>query len=84
MSRFGPFETQAVEDLSGVIEFWQNAWGEENALRLGLENRLEQSDQTMAELNMRHQEVLMELERLKGKMRRKGYRCLTWRISIRY
>lgn len=66
MSRFGPFETQAVEDLQGALEFWQNAWQEANDTRQALEQRIQESDETMGELYRKYEEALTELSRLQG------------------
>lgn len=66
MSRFGPFETQAVENLEGVVEQWQQWWQEEFQRATELEERVEQSDQLLAELNTNYQAALGEISRLTG------------------
>jgi hypothetical protein len=66
MSRFGPFETQAVENLEGVVEQWQQWWQEEFERASELEERVEQSDQLLAELNASYQAALVENARLTG------------------
>jgi hypothetical protein len=66
MSRFGPLETQAVENLQGVVEQWQGWWQEEFQRRTELEERVEQSDQLIEELNEGYQAALVEIARLQG------------------
>lgn len=65
MSRFGPFETQAVENLEGVVEQWQTWWQEEYARRTELEERVESADKLLEELNDHYQGALLEIERLR-------------------
>jgi hypothetical protein len=66
MSRFGPFETQAVENLEGVVEQWQQWWQEEYQRATELEERVEQSDLLLDELNNNYQAALGEIARLQG------------------
>lgn len=66
MSRFGPFETQAVEDLQGAVNQWIQWWQEEYNRRTELEERVEQSDQLLNELNDLYQGALVEVDRLRG------------------
>lgn len=66
MSRFGPFETQAVENLEGAVAQWQQWWQEEFERRTELEERVEQSDRLLAELNEHYQEALVEIAQLRG------------------
>lgn len=50
LTRFGPFETQAVEDLRGEVETWQEYWAEENRKVVELNDRIEVSDNLIAKL----------------------------------
>jgi hypothetical protein len=66
MSKFGPLETQAVENLEGVVAQWQQWWQEEFQRRTELEERVEQSDRLLEELNESYQAALVEIDRLQG------------------
>jgi hypothetical protein len=66
MSRFGPFETQALQDLTGLLEQWQGWWQEEFGRRTELEERVEQSDVLIQELQQRYEEAVVEIARLRG------------------
>lgn len=66
MSKFGPLETQAVEDLQGVVQAWQGWWQEEFERASELEERVAQSDHLLAELNENYQAALVEIQRLEG------------------
>lgn len=68
MSKFGPLETQAFEDLRGAVEQWQGWWEEEFDRRTELEERVEQSDQLIADLNTNYQAALVEIARLKEEL----------------
>lgn len=66
MVRFGPFETQAVEDLQGTVDQWTEWWQEEDARRTELEERVEQSDRLLNELNERYQAALVQIGQLRA------------------
>lgn len=50
LTRFGPLETQAIEDLRGEVEMWQNWWVEQNQEIQDLQQRLETSDTLITRL----------------------------------
>lgn len=50
LTRFGPLETQAIEDLRGEVEMWQNSWVEQNQEIQELQERLEASDTLINQL----------------------------------
>lgn len=50
LTRFGPLETQAIEDLRGEVERWQNLWLEATQEGDELRERLEQSDELIEQL----------------------------------
>lgn len=66
MSRFGPLETQPIEDLRGVVEHWPGWWQEEFERRTALEEQVAQSDRLFEELDESDQAALVEIARLKG------------------
>lgn len=43
LTRFGIFETQQVEDLSEVVQMWQNIWVEANTENERLKEQLQQA-----------------------------------------
>lgn len=50
LARFGPFETQAIEEVRGEAETWQAYWAEEGQEVIDLNRRLEESDALIATL----------------------------------
>lgn len=66
LTRFGPFETQAIEDLRGEVETWQNYWAEENEQVGELRKRLEESDAVLQQVLGELGEATEELGRLRG------------------
>jgi hypothetical protein len=50
MSRFGPFETQAVEDLAGQVDQWIAWWREENERGDELQKQLEENEKMLSDL----------------------------------
>ena len=50
LTRFGPLETQAIEDLRGQVEMWQTWWTEQNQEIQELQERLVNSDALINQL----------------------------------
>jgi hypothetical protein len=57
LTKFGPLEMQAVEDMSADVEMWQNLWSEENDENQELRARLEETDTLFGQLYEAYQEV---------------------------
>jgi Ca2+/Na+ antiporter len=57
LTRFGPLETQAIEDLRGEVEMWQNSWVEQNQEVQALQEQVEQSDALIVDLYEQLQSV---------------------------
>lgn len=68
LTRFGPFETQAIEDIRGEVETWQAYWAEENQEVTELNERIEDSDALIAKL----QDELREANAAIEKWRKEG------------
>jgi len=68
LTRFGPFETQAIEDLRSEVETWQANWAEENQEVTELNQRIEDSDALIAKLQdeLREANVAIENWRKEG------------------
>jgi hypothetical protein len=66
MARFGPFETQAVEDLAGQMNQWIEWWQEENARAEELQVRVEESEALMGEVYAALEAAQTEIAILKG------------------
>jgi hypothetical protein len=66
LTRFGPLETQAIEDLRGEVEMWQNWWVEQNQEVLELQERLESSDALISQLHEQLQMLTAESENDSG------------------
>jgi hypothetical protein len=66
MSRFGPFETQAVEDLAGQVNQWIEWWQVENARADELQGRVEESEKLFADLYSAFQTAQSELSDLRA------------------
>ena len=50
LTRFGPFETQAIEDLRGELETWQGYWAEGREEAESLRERVDAAAALVAEL----------------------------------
>lgn len=66
MSRFGPFETQAVEDVAGQLDQWIQWWTEENTRANELQERVEQNEKVLTDLYEAFQRAQEELDELRG------------------
>lgn len=64
LTRFGPLETQAVEDLRGEVDTWQNLWAEASTEGDELRERLARSDELIQQLYKQLEEASEELARL--------------------
>ena len=62
LTRFGPLETQAIEDLRGEVEMWQTWWVEQNQEVQELQERLETSDELINQLYEQLQSLTAEAE----------------------
>jgi hypothetical protein len=65
LTRFGPFETEAIEDIRGQIETWPASWAEQHQEAVELNNRLEESDALIAKLRDELREANIAIERLR-------------------
>jgi hypothetical protein len=58
LTKFGPLEMQAIQDLSEDVEMWKNLWTEENAENEELRERLQETDTLFAQLYEAYQEAV--------------------------
>jgi len=65
LTRFGPFETEAIEDIRGQIETWPASWAEQHQEAVELNNRLEESDALIAMLPDELRVANIAIERLR-------------------
>jgi hypothetical protein len=61
LTKFGPFEVQAVEDLSADVEMWRNLWSEETDENVQLRSQLEETDNLFSQLYDEFQGVVARL-----------------------
>jgi hypothetical protein len=50
LAKFGPFEVQAVEDLTADVDMWRDLWEEANEENEELRQRAEETDALLAQL----------------------------------
>ena len=65
LTRFGSFETEAIEDIRGQIETWPASWAEQHQEAVELNNRLEESDALIAMLPDELRVANIAIERLR-------------------
>lgn len=66
LTRFGPFETEAIEDIRGQIDAWQASWTEQRREAVELSDQLEQSEELIATLRDQLREANIALAMLRG------------------
>ncbi|MDQ2910075.1 MAG: hypothetical protein M3R39_03535 [Actinomycetota bacterium] len=58
LTKFGPFEVPAIQDLTEDVEMWQSLWSEATEENEELRNRLEAADDLFAQLYDAYQEAI--------------------------
>jgi hypothetical protein len=65
LTRFGPFETEAIEDIRDEVETWQANWAEQSQKVIELNERIEESDALIAKLHGELREANTVIESLR-------------------